>query len=76
MPEKYPFEFIVDEHFFKSNQRSKTVMLIVNDSDTHIVHLEGYDKLPNGRYRLLASNPKPGEENYTAVLRVYTGKST
>ncbi|MDR2504134.1 MAG: hypothetical protein LBD82_07130 [Deltaproteobacteria bacterium] len=70
MPQKYPFEYIVDENFFKANQRKETVMLIVNDNETHIVHLEGYTKLGSGLYRLLGSNPPPGKENYTAILRI------
>ncbi|MDR2050325.1 MAG: hypothetical protein LBQ63_00915 [Deltaproteobacteria bacterium] len=63
----YPFEFIVDEHFFRSNQRKETVMLIVNGS-THIVHIEGYIRLPNGRYKLYGSPPPPGKENYRSII--------
>lgn len=68
-PGKYPFEFTVDEDFYQAHQRKESIM-IITEGDTHIVYLEGYVPLSEGRYKLYGSNPPPGKESYKSVVRM------
>lgn len=71
MSKQYDFEFVVDEAFYKAYQKKQTVML-VTESDTFIVYMEGYVPLGKGQFKLYGSHPPPGKENYKTVIRMRT----